>query len=180
VDLSGAEREGQAQVLETLKFLKKYIPGFEKSFLIALGAQIGVRESRRIKGRYTVTAADILQGRTFPDSIAVGAFPIDIHDPAGKELDWKPWDKNTSYEIPYRVMSGNIGNLLVTGRCVSATHEAIASIRITATAMALGQAAGSAAALAAGKGTDMDAVDVDALQKELLRQGAIPQKPGGK
>jgi hypothetical protein len=177
VDMDAAEREGRRQAVETLGFLKKYIPGFAGSFLTALGAQIGVRESRRIRGRISVTAEDIRAGRTFPDSIALGAFPIDIHDPGGKDLDWKPEDRSRCYEIPYRVMYGEIGNLLVTGRCVSATHEAMASIRITATAMALGQAAGIAAVLAAGKGIDVDRLDPGLVQKELLRQGALPRKP---
>jgi hypothetical protein len=122
-------------------------------------------------------AADIREGRSFPDSIAVGAFPIDIHDPGGKDLDWKPGDRAGCYEIPYRIMYGTIANLLVTGRCVSASHEAAASIRISATAMALGQAAGIAAVLAAGGGIAVDQVDPGLLQKELLRQGAVPRKP---
>ncbi|MDR3172939.1 MAG: FAD-dependent oxidoreductase [Treponema sp.] len=174
--LSAAEGEGRRQAAETIAFLKKYIPGFAESFLIALGTQIGVRESRRIRGRICVTGEDIRRGSSFPDSIALGAFPIDIHDPGGKELDWKPGDRNNCYEIPYRAMYGEPGNLLVTGRCISATHEAMASIRISATAMALGQAAGTAAALAASRGIDVDRLDPELLQKELLRQGAVPRK----
>jgi hypothetical protein len=176
-DLSAAEREGRRQAAEAAGFLKKYIPGFADSFLTALGAQIGVRESRRIKGRICVTAEDVRGGRVFPDGVALGAFPIDIHDPGGKELDWKPGDRNNCYEIPYRAMYGELANLLVTGRCVSATHEAMASIRISATAMALGQAAGIAAVLAAAGGIDVDRLDPALVQKELLRQGAIPRKP---
>ncbi|MDR0399977.1 MAG: FAD-dependent oxidoreductase [Treponema sp.] len=176
-DLDAAEREGRRQAAETLGFLKKYIPGFAGSFLSALGTQIGVRESRRIRGRITVGAEDIREGRTFPDSVALGAFPIDIHDPGGKDLDWKPGDRDNCYEIPYRALYGEIGNLLVTGRCVSATHEALASLRITATAMALGQAAGIAAVLAAGQGIDLDRLDPGLLQQELSRQGALFRKP---
>ncbi|MDR2746632.1 MAG: FAD-dependent oxidoreductase [Treponema sp.] len=175
--LSAAEAKGRRQAAETVRFLKKYIPGFAESFLTALGTQIGVRESRRIRGRISITAEDIQEGRTFPDSIALGAFPIDIHDPGGKDLDWKPGNRNNCYEIPYRVMYGEIGNLLVTGRCVSASHEAMASVRISATAMALGQAAGIAAVLAAGGGIDVDRVDPGLIQAELLRQGALPRKP---
>lgn len=179
-DLTRAEVEGHAQVHEAMAFLKKYVPGFEDAYLIACGAQIGVRESRRIKGRYTLTVEDIMEGRAFEGSVARGAFPIDLHDPAGKELQWIRIDRSNSYDIPYRVMvPRRLLGLLVTGRCISATHEAIASARITATAMALGQAAGAAAALAVRDEVDVSEVDVGKLQRTLAAQGASVGKAYG-
>jgi ribulose 1,5-bisphosphate synthetase/thiazole synthase len=175
-DLVLAEIEGQKQVLEVKNFLVKYIAGFENSYITAIGAQIGVRESRRIKGNYTVTKEDILEGRVFDDSIARGAFPIDIHDPSGNDLTWVVHDRNSSYDIPYRAMLNRISNLLVAGRCISATHEAIASIRISATAMALGHAAGAAAAVAAQDGIAFSGLDIRRLQRELYNQNASVSK----
>ena len=175
-DLVLAEIEGQKQVLEVKNFLIKYIAGFENSYITAIGAQIGVRETRRIKGNYTITKEDILEGRAFDDSIARGAFPIDIHDPSGNDLTWIVHDENSSYDIPYRSMITKINNLLVTGRCISATHEAIASIRISATAMALGHAAGVAAYIAVKDGVSFAEVDVRKLQAELCKQNASVSK----
>jgi hypothetical protein len=178
-ELSAAEEEGRRQALETLRFLKKYIPGCGESVLLALGAQIGVRESRRIKGAYTVSAEDVIRGRSFPDSVARGGFPIDIHDPAGKGLGWSPRERIPSYDIPYRALVCPLENLILTGRCISASHEALASIRITATALALGQASGAAAALALREGIGFPALDPGKIRGELVRQNASAGKEAG-
>ena len=105
------------------------------------------------------------------------AFPIDIHDPVGNELNWIRKEKSCCYDIPYGVMvPERPDNLLVTGRCISATHEALASARITATVMALGQAAGNAAVSAIQKDCAFSAVDPAEIQKNLVLQGAVPGK----
>ena len=138
---------------------------------------IGIRESRRIKGLETLTADDVIHNSCSERSVAACAFPIDIHDPAGNKLNWIRKEKECCYDIPYGVMVPNeIKNLLVTGRCISATHEALASARISATAMALGEAAGLAASLSIKQNVDFADVKVSELQSALANQGAIPGK----
>lgn len=177
VDQTQAEEEASRQVDELMRFFHKYLPGFENCYLSAVADVAGVRESRRIRGRYVLTQDDIYEERVSQEGVAVCAFPIDIHDPEGKELTWVRQKQNFCYDIPYGVMvQKKIHNLLVTGRCISATHEALASARISATAMALGQAAGTAAVLSARQKSDFDHLDVSILQDELRRQGAIPTK----
>ena len=133
-----------------------------------------MRESRRIEGKYTLTADDIARNRVFDDAVGICAYPIDIHDPTGQALTWTE-DAPCCYDIPYGVMVPcGTPNLLVTGRCVSATHEALASVRISVACMVMGQAAGTAAHLSIVANTPFDELDVPALQQQLLRDGAIP------
>lgn len=176
-ELTAAEIEAHRQVGITVSFLQKYIPGFADARLQSIAAATGVRESRRIAGVQMLTKEMVLNGAQHKDSVAVCAFPIDIHDPAGAELGWIRKEKICCYDIPYGVMlPRNISNLLVTGRCISAEHEAIASARITATAMALGQAAGTAAFLAADRNESCGQIPVEELQKLLAAAGAVPGK----
>ena len=176
-DLSAAECAAHKQVTKLFSFFKKYIPGFEHCFLNRIASVAGVRESRRIEGIKTLTSDDVVHNACHSDSVAVCAFPIDIHDPAGKELNWVRKEKDCCYDVPYGVMVPvKIKNLLATGRCVSASHEALASVRISATAMALGQAAGTAAALCVRKDIDFADVDIQELQGKLFEQGAVPGK----
>ena len=176
--LTDAETEGQAQAAEILRFLRERIDGFQEVRLLATGAA-GIRESRHIQGAYTLEAGDILRGASFPDAAAVCAFPIDIHDPRGKELTWVRTEAGQCYDVPYRVMlPRGVDNLLVTGRCVSATHEAAASVRITPTAMALGEAAGIAAAMCAESSRMKNPGEISAteLQQRIAARGGIPGK----
>lgn len=174
-DLTQAELEARAQVDEIVRFLRAEVAGFSQSHLAETGDCIGVRESRHILGQYTLTEDDVLSCAAFSDSIAVCAFPIDIHDPSGQGLQWTKAQRGNCYDVPYRIMvPKKPGNLLVTGRCVSATHEAAASVRITPTVMAMGEAAGIAAAMAAkGSGAVAD-VDVAAVQKRVVACGGVP------
>ena len=172
-EMTQAEAQGRAQADEILAFLRKRVDGFQNAELVETGAAIGVRESRHIRGEYTLTERDILAGAEFDDAVAMCGFPIDIHDPLGKELNWTQTDTASCYDVPYRVMlPQGVANLLVTGRCVSATHEAAASARITPTAMALGQAAGIAAAMA--EDGNVAKVDVAALRERIYRRGGVP------
>ena len=174
-DLTRAEFEAHLQVVQAAGFLRRYIPGFQNALLRRIAPVTGVRESRRIVGMRTLTSDMVVNNLSQPDSVAVCAFPIDIHDPVGAELNWIRKEKVCCYDIPYGVMvPQKLPNLLVTGRCISASHEAIASARITATAMALGQAAGVAACLAVQEKIPCQAVDVALLQRRLAAQGAIP------
>ncbi len=172
--LSDAELIGRKQCEQLDRFLRGRIPGFENAILEFTGPNVGIRGSRQLKGKYTLTAQDILERRVFDSVIAHSAYPIDIHNPKGEGTDSHfiamP---GTYYNIPYEVMvCDEIKNLLVTGRCVSATFEAQAAIRTTPTAGALGQAAGIAAALAAKKNGDTGTVDMKELQTELTLQNA--------
>ncbi len=171
--LTAAELEGRRQVFTVMEFLRRSVPGFGRVYLLQTGTQVGVRESRRITGHYVLTGEDVVAGRSFADSVARGAYPIDIHSPSGAGLRAVRMPPGTSYDIPYRcLLPLRLANVLLAGRCLSADHEALASARISATAMALGQAAGTAAALAAARGVAPADVSVAALQAELAVRGA--------
>ncbi|MNL26946.1 FAD dependent oxidoreductase [compost metagenome] len=132
---------------------------------------LGIRETRRITGQYTLTAEDILGCRRFEDAIAVASYPLDIHHPEGGgcTLTWC----GDSYDIPYRALiPKQVENLIVAGRCISTTHEAMSAIRVMAPCMAMGEAAGRAAKLAIRKQVQPSQLDVKELQAELLEKGA--------
>ncbi len=172
-DLTYAEWEGRRQVAQIASFLKRHVPGFEQSYAVQSGVQVGVRESRRITGDYCLTAEDILQARKFADVIARGSYPIDIHNPKGKGTILKRLPLGETYDIPLRcLVPRGIDNLLVAGRCISGSHEAHSSYRVMPISMATGQAAGVCAALAVRHTMSPRQLDVAMVQKELLRQGA--------
>jgi hypothetical protein len=173
-DLSRAEIEARRQMQQIMAFLKKYVPGFRDAYVIQSGTHIGVRETRRIVGEYTLTGQDVLNGRKFDDAIARASYPVDIHNPTGKGTVLRRLPPGEWYEIPLRcLIPRGIDNILVAGRCISGTHEAHSSYRVTPTAMATGQAAGVCAALAAQHQCDSRSVPVAEVQKELRRQGAM-------
>jgi len=170
--MTEAEIEGRAQVWSVLGFLQQYIPGFADSYLLETGAQIGVRESRRLQGQTVLTTEDIVRGRRFDDVIARNGYQIDIHDPEGKDLVNQELVEG-AYDIPYgALVSSDLSNVLVAGRAVSCSEEAFASLRTTPSCMAIGQAAGAAAALAASSGCTPAEVEVTTLQETLIKQGA--------
>lgn len=173
-DLTRAEIEARAQVMQLLDFFRKRVPGFENARLAATGTQIGIRESRRIVGEYTLTREDVLQARHFDDAVARSAYPIDIHNPAGSGTVTHRLAEGESYEIPYRcLVPQDVDGLLVAGRCISTTHEALASTRLTPTVMTLGQAAGTAAALAKEAGKRLRDVDTQRLRSTLINDGVV-------
>lgn len=172
--LSEAERTGRRQAQQVFDFLRAHAPGFENAAFLSTGVQIGIRESRRLQGRYVLTAEDLLDSRPFEDAVACGGYPIDIHNPAGAKTFTTHLKKGQVYQIPYRALLACAPeNLMASGRCVSVTHEAGAAIRVTPIAMAVGQAAGTAAALASRAGVAPRAVAVSELQAALTAQGAI-------
>lgn len=179
LSLSNAEIVGRRQCAELDRFLRMKVPGFENALLEFTGPSIGIRSSRQLQGAYILTAEDILSCKPFSSVIAHSGYPIDIHNPKGEGTDSTFLSERGSYySIPYEVMiCGELKNLLVTGRCVSATFEAQAAIRLTPSAGAMGQAAGIAAAQAATGGGDTRRVDVGQVQKELLTQGAYLEIP---
>ncbi len=171
-DLTRAEVEARAQVTQLVRFFKRDVPGFAAARLAATGTQIGIRESRRIVGVYTLTAQDVLGARTFDDAIARSAYPIDLHNPSGSGTQTRRLPPGASYEIPFRcLVPEKVDALIVAGRCISTTHEAHASTRLTPTVMTLGQAAGTAAALSAAAGTLPGDVDVARLRATLVGDG---------
>jgi len=135
--------------------------------------QVGVRESRRVQADYQLTAADILSARKFTDVIARGTYPVDIHNPSGKGTILRKLPPGEAYDIPFRcLLPLRTDNLLVAGRCISGTHEALSSYRVMSIAMATGHAAGVGAAMVARTGKSTRELDVVQVQDELLRQGA--------
>ncbi len=169
-DLTYAEWCARRQMREIAAFLRRYVPGFERSYVAQSGVGIGVRETHRITGEYHLTAEDVLSARKFPDVVARCSYPIDIHNPSGKGTLLQRLPPGESYDIPLRcLLPQGVEGLLVAGRCLSGTHEAMSSYRVMPVAMATGQAAGVCAALAARSG--LPPRDVPA-QDELLRQGA--------
>jgi hypothetical protein len=177
-DLTRAEIEARAQVMQLLDFFRKDVPGFANARIAATATQIGVRESRRIEGEYTLTADDVLHARTFDDAIARSAYPIDIHNPTGSGTTTHRLAPGASYEIPYRcLVPKNVDDLLVAGRCISTTHEALASTRLTPTVMTLGQAAGTAAALSLQQNVSPRELDPALLRERLIRDGVDLRRP---
>jgi len=170
-DLTRAEEEGRKQVLMMAEFLKRDVPGFSRASVSSVGTQIGIRETRRIVGRYSLTKEDVIEGRKFEDAIARSGYPIDIHDPSGKGVTASWIAGDGTYDIPYRcLVPKTTRNLLAAGRCISTTHEALATTRLTPSCMATGQAAGTAAALAVLANVPPGDVDIPQL-RDALRQG---------
>lgn len=173
--LTKANMLGRKRVWELTHYIKKYVPGFENTFIVQTPPFIGVRETRRIVGEYMLTLDDVRQGRNFDDSIAVGAFPIDIHPIDNLELKTSKFEYLSSpYGVPYRcLVPKNVENLLVAGRCISSSHEANASVRVTPTCMAIGQAAGTAAAISLKEHVSARQINVQKLRSVLVEQGAV-------
>ncbi len=174
--LTKAEIEGRKQALEYVRFLRAEVPGYEQAYLINFSTQIGIRETRRVYGEYRLTREDVLSARKFGDSIAQCGAPIEDHRP-GRNTRWEYIPAGDTYDIPYRcLLPLGIENLLIAGRCLSATHDAHASVRSMGQCMAMGQAAGTAAALAVGAPGSQRTprtLPVRELQARLLADGAL-------
>jgi hypothetical protein len=170
LQLSQAERAGRRQAATYFRFMKDKVPGYKNAELIDFSTQIGIRESRRIRGEYRLTRDDILSGRKFDDAIAKGAWPIEDHQPDGTEVQ----ALTETYDLPYRcLLPRQIEGLLVAGRCLSSDHDAHASVRVMAQCMAMGQAAGLAAAIASTRTIMPRQVSTEMLQTGLRNLGAI-------
>lgn len=171
--LSGAEIEGRRQVREYVRFLRAEIPGYSSADLVGVGMHIGVRESRRIRGRYQLTEDDVLSARRFDDAIASCGAPIEDHS-GGTDTLWRYIPDSGTYDIPFRALLPEaLPNVVVAGRCLSSTHGAHASARSIGQCMAMGQAAGTAVALALPLGIPISDVPIPALQRHLVDAGAV-------
>jgi hypothetical protein len=170
-DLTHAEVNVRKQVTAFVAFLKQYVPGFQDAYLSATPSEIGVRESRRIVGEYTITLADILSRSQFTDVIAKGFGVIDIHEPGGRELRFEAIEE---YQIPFRCLIPQvIDKVIVAGRCISCDHESLGTIRTIPTCMYTGQAAGVAAALSVRQEVLPRALKVTSIQDALIKQKAV-------
>lgn len=171
-DLGFAEVEGRRQSVEYFKFLKDMVPGFAKSYMLEIAPQIGIRETRRIVGPYQLTGADVLDCRDFDDSIGCSGWPLETH--VLGDVEWKFLGGRGYHQIPFSTtLPTGVDNLLVAGRCASTTQEGQASLRVSGPCFAMGQAAGTAAAMARQSGTTPAELDVAALQRKLAADGAF-------
>lgn len=179
-DLSYAEWEGRRQVKQIAAFFKKYVPGFEESYVAQTGVTVGIRETRRITGDYILTEEDVMLASKFDDVIARCSYPVDVHNPKGKDTLLRKLPPGEAYDIPLRsLLPKNLDHILVAGRCISGTHLAHSSYRVMPVCMATGQAAGVCASLAVKTDATTRDIDVQDIQQELIRQGAnlgLPKK----
>lgn len=172
-DLTKAEVECRRQVLELFRFMKKRLPGFENSILLSSGPNIGIRESRKIKGKYILNSKDLINCVKFEDEIACGGYPVDIHSPNGEGTDSEHLKWGDIYGIPFRsLINEKIENLINVGRCISVTHEACAGIRVSPIAMSIGEVGGTAAGICIKNNYELKQLDSKDLRLELKKNGA--------
>ena len=168
--LSTAYMRIYGQISQLVEFFKKYVPGFGDTHLREIAPMLGVRESRRIVGDYVLNEADLVDGRVFDDAICMGGYHIDIHRPSGT---WVESRNVKAYTIPLRsLIARDVEGLLMAGKCLSATHEAVASTRVIPICMGQGQAVGTAAAMAIRRKQGVRDLSVRDLQDMLMRDGA--------
>lgn len=173
-ELSAGEVEGRRQIAEYFRFLREQVPGFAASRIVEIAPQVGIRETRRIEGLYALTGDDILNSARFEDSIGINAWPMELHRAGG--ISWGfPSDDNRAYnDLPWRmIVPQKVENLLVAGRCASMTHEGQSAARASGGCFVMGQAAGTAAALAGS--TPVQQIDPARLQQALLQDGSLLQ-----
>lgn len=178
-DLTRAEMQGRADAYAMFRAWKRDVPAFKDAYFMEAYPWIGVRESRRIVGQYVLSEEDLMQSRRFDDAIATGCWYLDLHPNktvAGSANDFNPEKVQPEpYDIPYRsLLPQKIENLLVAGRCHSATRGAHASTRVTVTAMAMGEAAGVAAAISIQQRTSAAETRGAKVREQLRSQNAGP------
>lgn len=175
-DWTRAEIQGRRDAWQMFELWQAELPEFADAYFMTSGPVAGARESRRIVGDYVLTGEDVRIGRHHDDVVVLGAWRLDRHPPdkpGYHEIPWTP-----PYAIPYRtLLPQGVENLLVAGRCHSATSEALASSRVTATAMGMGQAAGVAAAMTVASGRAPRYLNVQDLQDRIIGGGGILQMP---
>jgi len=170
-DLTKAELEGRRQAFQILEFLRKHAPGYENAYVAGMPAVIGVRETRRFLGLKYLTREDLLAGRKREDAVVRNAsFAIDIHNPSGSGQAKGLAERVKPYDIPYGcLVPKQTDGLLLAGRCISGSHQAHASYRVQQIAMAVGSAAGAAAAVSVNSRVEPRAVDVRRVQAALAK-----------
>jgi hypothetical protein len=173
-DLTRGEIEGRRQAVKAFEFLRT-VPGFEKSYIVDLPPQLGIRETRRVVGGYMLSGEDVLGCASFEDSIGVNGWPIESHVAGDVIFKFPPIPQSRGFnELPYRMLvPEGVDNLLMAGRCASMTHDGQSAARVSGACFAMGEAAGSAAALALGGNTNPGDIAVEKLQQALKTQGAF-------
>ncbi|WLA53085.1 MULTISPECIES: FAD-dependent oxidoreductase [Bradyrhizobium] len=173
-DMTRGEIEGRRQAVEAFKFLRT-VPGFENSYIVDLPPQLGIRETRRVIGGYMLSGEDVLGCASFEDSIGVNGWPKESHVPGDVIFEFPPIPESRGYnELPYRMLvPEGVDNLLVAGRCASMTHEGQSAARVSGACFVMGEAAGTAAALALSGNTIPRDISVEKLQQQLGKQGAF-------
>ncbi|TWT84255.1 hypothetical protein CA13_57310 [Planctomycetes bacterium CA13] len=175
--LSQAEMEGRKQAIEYIRFLRDRVPGYEQAQLSTFGMQIGVRETRRVYGEHRLSRDEVLSATQFDDQIGLCGAPIEDHH-GGADTKWAYLPDGQCVGIPWRTLVPKASeNLLIAGRCFSASHDAHASVRSMAQCMSMGQAVGTAAALMAQEKKSPLEIPVNRIQETLRANGAILETP---
>ena len=174
-ELSAGEIEGRRQALAFFEFLRREAPGFGKSYIVDIPPQIGIRETRRVTGRYQLSGDDVLTCASFDDTIGVNGWPIENHVAGDVKIIWPDIPASRGFNhLPYRMLLPlELRNLLVAGRCASMTHEGQSAARVSGACFVMGQAAGSAAHLALASGKDIAQVSPPELQLLLEKEGVF-------
>jgi hypothetical protein len=172
-DLSDAEVLGRRQIAEVAAFLRE-VPGFESSYIVDIAPQVGIRETRRVRGIAQLTEADVLECASFDDTIGVNGWPLELHLKGDVEFRWPRIPESRGFNhLPYRMtVPQGLDNVWVAGRCASMSHEAQSAARVTGACFVMGQAVGTAADLALQAIGTAAAVDTATLQTRLERDGA--------
>ena len=172
--LSAAELEGRRQIVDFFRFLREAAPGFEHSYILEIAPQVGIRETRRIVGAYQLTEDDVLGCASFDDTIGVNGWPVEAHVKGDVVFKFQDIPASRGFNhLPYRmIVPRQVDNLLVAGRCASMTHMGQSAARVSGGCFVMGQAAGTAAALAIGAGCRPRDIDVGHLQGKLEAGGA--------
>ena len=173
-ELTRGEIDGRRQAVEAFAFLRT-VPGFEKSYIVDLPPQLGIRETRRVIGGHMLSGEDVLGCASFDDSIGVNGWPMEQHVAGDVTFKFPPIPESRGFnELPYRMLvPEGLDNLLVAGRCASMTHEGQSAARVSGGCFVMGEAAGTAAALALGGNTNPRDIAVEKLQQQLQQQGAF-------
>jgi hypothetical protein len=173
-DRTYIEIHGRQQAKSIMEFFRRHVPGCERCYILEMGVEAGVRESRRITGDYVITRDDVLKARKFDDAIGASTSWIDIHEPTGVGVRHDYLPKGDWFELPYRALvTAGVTNLFTVGRCMSCTHEALGALRVIPTGVVTGEAAGMAAALCARQGVAPREVEIIQVQRALVAAGAF-------
>lgn len=171
--ISRAQDISRKRIAQCIQVFRMYIPGCENMYLISTGSTLGVRESRQLDGVYTITLEDLLTQRVFEDTVSRACALVGNHTPDGKDSAFADIVPGHPFYMPYRCMlPKNVDGLIVAGRCISVTSEAMGGTRIMPVCMGLGQAAGTAAALAAKGNVSLSKLNIKMLQETLESAGA--------
>jgi hypothetical protein len=171
---SAGEIEGRRQIRDYIRFLRERVPGFERAYVLDIAPQAGIRETRRVLGEYVLTGADVVGCASFPDTIGVNGWPLERHVAGDVEWTWPPIPASRGFNhLPYRMLvARGLDNLLVAGRCASMDQAGQSAARVSGGCFVMGQAAGTAAALALAAGIAPRDLGAAALQTRLERDGA--------